>query len=287
LKEGLRGLEKDLGVFVAGGKGRVSRKTPQEIQQAANLASIEPSKLIYASRMAAKVDSTALQNGFQLYHHCFIFTSSNWIVVQQGMNEVTRFARRYHWEGEKVKEFVCEPHSAICCDERREGLNMVARESEKTRKASTLISQEKPPAVIKELKKIQTLKLSPVHEPLVRDIRPTYLEKILYKTSEQKPKNFEELLGIRGVGPKTIRALALVSDLVYKSRPSFRDPATYAFAHGGKDGYPYPVDRQEYDRTIEILRKATKEAKIGREEKLKALRRLESSPFFSVLFLQD
>ena len=192
------------------------------------------------------------------------------------MNEMTRFARRYHWQGEKVKDFVCQPHSAICCDERREGLNMVARESEKARVTSTLISQEKPPAVIKEIKRIQTLKLSSVHEPLVRDIRPTSLEKILYKTYEEKPQNFEELLGMRGVGPKTIRALALISDLLYKLRPSFKDPATYAFAHGGKDGYPYPVNREEYDRTIEILRKTTGEAKIGRGEKLKALRRLAS-----------
>jgi hypothetical protein len=275
LKEGVKGLEKELGIFVAGGKGRTSRRTPLEIEEFGELISADSHRLIYASRMAAKIDSAGLQDGFQLYHHSFIFTrTGSWVVIQQGMNEITRFARRYHWQGAKIKSFVCEPHAAICCDERRKGLNMVARESEEARATSAFLSQEPPGYLIKELTKIQRLKLSPMHRPLATDIRPKALEKILNKTYERKPNNFEELLALRGVGPKTIRALALVSDLVYGTRLSFRDPATYSFAHGGKDGYPYPVDREGYDKTIWVLKQAIAEAKIGRSEKLKALKRL-------------
>lgn len=275
LKEGVKGLEKELGIFVAGGKGRTSRRTPLEIEERGHLIPADSHRLIYASRMAAKIDSAGLQDGFQLYHHSFIFTKTGfWVVIQQGMNEITRFARRYHWQGDKVKSFVCEPHTAICCDERKKGLNMVARESEEARTTVASLSREKPDHLIKELTKIQTLKLSPLHFPLAADIRPKALEKILNKTYENKPNNFEQLLALKGVGPKTIRALALVSDLVYGARISFRDPATYSFAHGGKDGFPYPVDRKDYDKTIWVLRQAVAEAKIGRSEKLKALKRL-------------
>lgn len=275
LKEGVKGLEKELGIFVTGGKGRTSRRTPLEIEGFGHLISTDSHRLIYASRMAAKIDSAGLQDGFQLYHHSFIFTKTGfWVVIQQGMNEITRFARRYHWQGDKIKSFVCEPHAAICCDERRKGLNMVARESEDARATVAFLSQEHPEHLIKELTQIQRLKLSPSHHPLALDLRPKALEKILNRTYERRPRNFEELLALKGVGPKTIRALALVSDLVYGARPSFRDPATYSFAHGGKDGYPYPVDREGYDKTIWVLKQAIAEAKIGRSEKLRAVKRL-------------
>lgn len=275
LKEAVKGQEKELGFFVAGGKGAVSRRTPQEILSSAEHLSVNPSPLIYASRMAAKVDTAAVQDGFQLYHHCFFFTpQGNWAVVQQGMNEILGYARRYHWIGEKVENFVDEPHSAICCDLRVKGLNMVARESEKTRSISTLLAKEKPPLLIREIEGIRELKLPFAHSFSINQVRPKNLEKRLWLIYERSPQSFEELIGIPGVGAKTVRALVLLADLLYHTRPSFRDPATYSFAHGGKDGYPYPVEREVYDQTISFLNRAVSQAKIGRTEKLKALRRL-------------
>ncbi|MBM4128875.1 MAG: DUF763 domain-containing protein, partial [Nitrospira sp.] len=154
LKEGIKGTERELGIFIAGGKGRVSRKTPEEIIKYSELYSFEPSPLVYSSRMSAKIDNTALQDGYHLYHHTFLFTSSgNWAVVQQGMNPLDRTARRYHWLGEDVKDFVVEPHKAICCDKRQLTLNMVALESEDARKISAALSKDKPEKVIKEMKR--------------------------------------------------------------------------------------------------------------------------------------
>lgn len=275
LKEGLRGLERELGLFVAGGKGRTSRRTPGEIEEVGDLLAIDAQNLVYASKMAAKVDSAALQDGYQIYHHCFIFTTKgSWNVVQQGMNETNRYARRYHWLSDDLKSFVCEPHSAICCDQRGVTLNMVAEESDPARSVTTELSKEKPEKLISEIKRLQNLHLPHRHEVLVQDLNPERLKRILLKTYERQPQNFEQLLGMEGVGPKTIRSLSLISELIYGVKPSFRDPARYSFAHGGKDGYPYPVDRENYDRSIEILRKAISTAKIGNREKLDALKRL-------------
>ena len=275
IKEAVKGLEKELGVFVAGGKGKVSLNTPLEITQKTEKISTNPEPLIYASRMAAKVDTAGLQDGFQLYHHCFIFTSSGkWAIVQQGMNELTGYARRYHWIGEKVKSFVCEPHLAICSEWKGQGLNMVAKESEKARKVCTELSREKPSGIIKDLKRIQKLKMPTSHSFSLEKTKPEKLEKTLHILYEKNPKNFEEVLETKGVGVKTIRALALVSDLIYGAKPSFKDPATYSFAHGGKDGHPYPVDKKTYTETILTLHKALREAKIGRSEKIKAIKRL-------------
>ena len=277
LKEGIRGLEHELGLFVAGGKGSTSRRTPMEIEDRGHLLVVPPAPLIYASRMAAKVDNTALQDGYQIYHHTFIFDrEGRWCVVQQGMNPATRYARRYHWLSERVEDFVCEPHAAICCDERGEPLNMVAAESEEARKVSTLLSQEKPWRLVGELKKLKNLELPARHQLLLRDIHPDKLAGIFLKTYEQQPEDFEKLLGMRGVGPKTIRALSLLSELVYGAKVSFRDPVRYSFAHGGKDGHPYPVDRATYDRSIAAMERAIRQAKLGRREKLEAFRRLSS-----------
>ena len=277
VKEGLKGLEKDLGIFVAGGKGGTSRKTPSEIEEFGNKYPVKAdvSKLIYASKMSAKVDNTALQDGYQLYHHNFIFTSNGlWAVVQQGMNTENRWARRYHWLSSSFKDFVCEPHTAICCDHKSITFNMVAKESEKARAVSTELAKEKPVKIIQEIKKFEILTLPAKHQIFLRDLRIESLSKVLLKTYERQPENFENLLGIYGVGPKTIRALSLISDLIYGARVSFKDPVKYSFAHGGKDGYPYPVDRKNYDTSISILRKAISEAKLGNSEKMDALRRL-------------
>jgi hypothetical protein len=276
LKEGIKGLEKDLGFFVAGGKGRTSRKTPAELEIWGDKLSLDPAPLVYASRMSAKVDSAAIQDGYQLYHHNFLFTiGGSWTVIQQGMNENTRYARRYHWLGEAVTDFVDEPHSAILSEARGNTLNLVARESDNARDTITgIVTQEKPEEILAELKKIKTLSLPEHHYLGTEDLHPDSLKKIILSTYERQPEDFERLLGLPGVGAKTLRALSLISELVHGVAPSYRDPARYSFAHGGKDGIPYPVDRETYDRSIELLRKAISGAKLEIREKNEALGRL-------------
>ncbi len=276
LKESVKGLERDLGFFVAGGKGRTSRRTPSELESWGDLLSLDPKPLVYASRMSAKVDSAAVQDGYQLYHHTFLFTQTgSWAVVQQGMNEATRYARRYHWLGEAVSSFVNEPHSAILSEARGQALNLVASESDPTRTTITSIAtEEKPEHVLADLKRLKTLNLPSRHYLSTSDLHPDSISKILVSTYDRQPQDFEELLGLKGVGAKTIRALSLISELVYGVAPSYHDPARYSFAHGGKDGIPYPVDRKTYDQSIELLRKAINKTKSGIREKNEPLNRL-------------
>ncbi len=263
-------------MFIAGGKGRASRQTPLEIERWGNSVSVNPAPLVYASRMSAKVDSSAIQDGYQLYHHAFLFTlSGSWIVIQQGMNEATRYARRYHWLGEKVTDFVNEPHSAILSETRGQALNLIASESASARTTITgIATNEKPQSVLAELKRLKTLDLPSHHYLSTGDLHPDSLSKILLSTYDRQPNDFEQLLGLQGVGPKTIRALSLISELVYGVAPSYQDPARYSFAHGGKDGYPYPVDRKTYDQSIELLSKAINKTKLGLREKKEAMNRL-------------
>jgi len=276
LKEGLKGLERDLGLFVAGGKGRTSRQTPAEIEHWGDIISLDPQPLVYASRMSAKVDSAAVQDGYQLYHHAFLFTrSGSWTVIQQGMNESNRYARRYHWLGENVADFVNEPHSAILSQTTGTTLNLTASESDPARTTiAGIASMEKPEKNLAELKKIKTLDLPARHELISADLHPESLSRILLSTYERQPQDFKQLLGLPGVGAKTIRALSLISELVYGIPPSYRDPARYSFAHGGKDGIPYPVDRKTYDQSIELLSRAIRQAKLGVKEQDVALNRL-------------
>jgi hypothetical protein len=276
LKEGIRGLERDLGFFAAGGKGRTSRKTPSELETWGERLSINPAPLVYASRMSAKVDSTAVQDGYQLYHHSFFFTRrGSWAVVQQGMNDAVRYARRYHWLGESITDYVNEPHSAILSERRGRALNLVAGESSQARDTiADIATREKPENILAELKKIKTLSLPAHHYLSTEDLHPDSLKRIILSTYERQPEDFERLLGLPGVGAKTIRALSLISELVHGVPPSYQDPARYSFAHGGKDGIPYPVDRKTYDQSIELLRKAIGRAKLGIKDKNEAMGRL-------------
>ncbi len=304
LKEALRGEEKNLGIFICGGKGKTSRKTPEQIQnwgQNLNLPSKSVSNLVYNSKMAAKVDSSLVQDGFQIYHHSFLFSKSGaWAVIQQGMNLNNQTARRYHWFSENVKDLVCEPHSGISSQLKVPTLNLIAKKSADTRRMSTELIQNGYATLMKdiellryhssELHKMAQLKIKNNnltllhvenkefvwHPVAIEDFsKSRYLEKILAKICDKKPENYENLLSQEGVGPKTIRALSLVSEVVYGAKPSYEDPARYSFAHGGKDATPYPVDRKTYDQTIETIKKVVAKTKIDLFEKQRILKRLE------------
>ena len=280
LKEGIRGREHELGLYIGGGKGGTSRKTPDEIRAFSEKAGTDAERLVYASRMSAKVDSSALQDGFQVYHHSFLFTShGKWAVVQQGMNVESGWARRYHWLGDDTQNFVCEPHKAVCSDGKTKVLNLIAREAEASRDATAEVSRLAPEKLMRELHLAcadePLLNLPRRHTILHEDIHPSRMKHTLIKTYERQPEDFESLLGVPGVGAKTIRALSLVGQLMYGAEPSYRDPARFSFAHGGKDGIPFPVDRKTYDTTAAIMEKAVSEARVGASEKTNALRRME------------
>ena len=221
------------------------------------------------------MDSSAVQDGYQIYHHAFFFTDAGrWCVVQQGMNESNGMARRYHWLGDEKTNFVNEPHSAVCCDHRGKVLNFVARESKISRERVTQLAAQPEKEVENVLLRRPELLMPRRHWVRSEDINPKYLHRILLKTYEQAPSDFESLLGIQGVGAKTLRALALTAELIYGTKTSVRDPARFSFAHGGKDGTPFPVDRENYDKTIEVLHSALNRAKVDRSEKRDALKRL-------------
>lgn len=309
LKEAIRGQEKELGIFIAGGKGKTSRKTPDEITNwgyKLGLPAPTANSLVYGSKMAAKVDSALIQDGFQIYHHSFFFSRGGaWTVVQQGMNTINQTARRYHWHSENIKGFVCEPHSGIASQiKAKKPLNLTAEKSEKTREVSTELVRAGYRSLIKdieilrrhssELHKTLALKIdSPAgeknlvkllkleniefeHHPVESEdfSKSRYLEKIFWQVCDQRPENYEKLLAIKGVGPKTMRALALVSEVIYGARPSYEDPARYSFAHGGKDATPYPVDQKIYDQTIAIMKNAVQKTKLPFLEKRKIIERL-------------
>jgi len=272
------------GLMVAGGKGKASKRAPEEIMGAPfSFTDAERGRLAYASRMAAKVDNNLVQDGFQLYHHSFFLSEKGeWAVIQQGMNGEN--ARRYHWLSDKVASFVDEPHAAICCDQRVERvLNLTAKESREARKASVDLVNDNPEHLRKYLCGQTTLAsysgegialvMPKHHEVRGIDISPQGW-KALINAYELQPKTYEELVALRGIGAKTLRALALLSDLLYGAEASWEDPVKYSYAHGGKDGFPYPVDKQTYDESIEFLGEAVKAAKLDDKERYWALKRL-------------
>jgi hypothetical protein len=272
LKDGLRGIG-DLGLTVAGGKGRASRRTPDEIEAACEANGLPAEPLVRASRLSAKVDSSAVQDGFQVYHHTFLFTDDGaWAVVQQGMNGGTGTARRYHWH--TPSRFDSDPHAAVAGPREPDVLNLVAGEGEGNRNVSAALAREGPGPVVRELEQMRELAMPHRHEVRIADLNPERLQRVLVAAYEAQPDDYTSLLAVPGVGAKGLRALALVAELTYGQPASVRDPVSYAFAHGGKDGTPFPVDRATYDATIESLRNALSEARAGRTEKIAALKRL-------------
>lgn len=279
IKEGLSPLSSQTGIFFTGGKGKTAVNTPREIKLIAEKKPLKtnPENLIYASKMAAKVDNAAVQDGYQIYHHFFVFTEDGqWAVIQQGMNEEAKQARRYHWLSLSLKNFTEEPHTAICCNHKDKALNLVSKKNSSLRTASTEIARIKPEKTLTELKLIEK-DLIRLKLPFCHYIPNTgYLNKSLQAVYEKNPASFEELLAIPGAGPGTIRALCLVAEVTYGVKASFEDPVRYAFAHGGKDGFPFPVNEKDLENSYQTLKRALKKAKAGQHESLQALRRLAS-----------
>ncbi|MFA5042176.1 MAG: DUF763 domain-containing protein [Candidatus Paceibacterota bacterium] len=307
LKEAMKGQEKELGVFICGGKGKTSRKTPEEILNWGNRLSFPEqttNSLISNSKITAKVDNSLIQDGYQIYHHSFLFSKNgSWAVIQQGMNLKNQTARRYHWYSDSLnfhspsgsKEIDCEPHSGIISEKINSSLNtlnLTSRESQNNKK----VSLELVNAGFKNLMKDITILASRSSQlsrmvkfkidsgqltllalenkefsfhPVVLEnfFRHPYLKKIMYRLTEEKPKNYKNLIATSGVGPKTIRALALIAEVIYGAKPSYQDPARYSFAHGGKDATPYPVDRKTYDKSIALLQLAAKKSRLSLKEK--------------------
>ena len=288
LKEALK--KQNLGIFIAGGKGKTSRKTPEEIEKFSentNLSTSRIERLKYSSKMSAKVDSAVLQDGYQLYHHCFFFTEKGkWAVIQQGMNNINNYARRYHWLSDFVESFVDAPQNAVCCDVKEDKvLDMSAKESANARKTSVDIIKDNPEHLEKYFTPSVQRTLFNFNRHAIDFIMPPHHEisdmaninlKTLQKAFEIQPKNYEELIAIKGVGPKTVRSLALISSLIYGDKVSWEDPVKYSFAHGGKDGIPYPVDRQLMNSSTETLRNAIRQSKLGQKDKLNALKKLSN-----------
>ena len=295
LKRGLAPLSDELGVHVCGGRGKHSRQTPQELVAIGDRVGFDGSALANASRLVAKVDSAAVQDGFDLYLHGFVVTNDGrWVVIQQGMNGDRKQARRYHWLSEGLKSFVEEPHAAIEGIEQGEIVNLTDRRAEPSRRGQLdLLQSLGPDGIARELSVLEgqvsepaapivpeQLLLPHLVMPAHHEIRPSdvlspRLHASLAAAANRGPADFAELLLVPGVGARTVRALAMVAEVVHGAPYRFTDPARFSFAHGGKDRHPFPVPLLVYDQTIQVLKSAVQNAKLGREEELAALKRLD------------
>ncbi|MGZ3836940.1 MAG: DUF763 domain-containing protein [Flavisolibacter sp.] len=272
LKNALNPISRDLGIYICGGKGKSSREAPRELLLVGDKTGLDGRELVRCSKLSAKVDNTAVQDGFQLYQHHFIVSSKgDWTVVQQGMREGDAMARRYHWHSAGIKSFVEEPHTGICGRNQGEILNLTAMEAGGTRDHMLGITREKPEWMMQE---IQHLVLPLHHDVRTKDVDLKRLGTVLWLAHENRPGDFEGLLLLEGVGPRTIQSLALVSEVIHGTPSRFRDPARFSFAHGGKDGHPFPVPTRTYDEVISTLQKAVDRAKLGQTDKTAALRKL-------------
>ena len=319
LKRGLNRRAKELGIVVCGGRGKYSRRTPEELQILADMTGMDGNKLINCSKLAAKVDGTALQDGFQLYQHNFILSDQgDWTVVQQGMNVSEKKARRYHWSSEKLRSFVENPHTGVTGENQGQILNLTDINASSTRSKILSLTQENPDRIIREVKKMggseslqlelfddaeknknppsnqnnisnewqktqilikndRNLVMPSHHEIRTEDVDLKRLGAVLATAYESENTDFESLLLTPGLGPRTLQSLTLVSEVIYGTPSRFTDPARFSFAHGGKDGHPFPVTTKIYDESIRILGESIEESKMGYSEKSECLYRLEKT----------
>jgi hypothetical protein len=287
LKRGLKPLQGELGIYVCGGRGEHSRKTPDELTGWSEQLGLDGEDLARASRLVAKVDSAAVQDGFDLYlHGFFVAADGKWTVVQQGMNGDKRQARRYHWHSEALKSFVDAPHSAIDGPSQGEIVNLTDHRAEPSRSAQLdLLAELGPDRIVGEFERMNTappaqgvlphLVMPAHHDVSPKDVFARRLHGTLAAAAERGPADFPELLLTPGVGARTVRSLAMVAEVVHGAPYRFTDPARFSLAHGGKDRHPYPVPIKVYDETIRVLKSAVGHAKLGRDETLAALKRLD------------
>jgi hypothetical protein len=272
LKAGLNPHYKELGIYICGGKGKKSRETPDELLRFGERTGLNGAELVRCSKLSAKVDNTAVQDGFQLYTHSFIVSADGlWTVVQQGMRNGSSTARRYHWHSSSMKSFVEEPHAGVCGVNQGQILNLVAKEAKASQQAMLSMTTESPDRMIAEAKK---LVMPNHHDVRSKDIDLKRLGAMLWLTHDKRPSDFSELLLLEGMGPRTLQSLALVSEIIYGTPSRFTDPARFSFANGGKDGHPFPVPVNVYDETIKVLSRAVQQAKIGQSDKLQAIGKL-------------
>jgi hypothetical protein len=272
LKRAINPHSKQLGIYICGGKGKFSKETPAELLRLSNNTGLNGNELVRCSRLSAKVDNTAIQDGFQLYTHNFIVSDSGqWTVVQQGMRTGDKTARRYHWHSNDLRSFVEEPHTGICGENQGTILNLTDTGACATRNDMVTITSEDPGKMIREF---QQLIMPAHHEVHAVDVNLKRLGAALWLAHEEHPQNFEELLLLQGVGPRTIQSLALVSEVIHGHPSRFNDPARFSFAHGGKDGHPFPVPTKVYDETISTLQTAVYKAKLGETDKAVAIKKL-------------
>lgn len=272
LKKAINPRSEELGIYIAGGKGKHSRETPNELLKIGERTGLDAANLVRNSKLTAKVDNTAVQDGFQIYLHNFIVTDTgNWTVVQQGMSDASGLARRYHWHSEGLQSFVEEPHAAIHGANQGLILNLTAKDAAPTRSTVLEIAQENPDRMLAEIRK---LVMPNRHELKAEDIDLKRLGAILWLSQEKQPKDFEELILLQGLGPRTLQSLALVSEVIYGTPSRFKDPARFAFAHGGKDGHPFPVPINTYDETLDVMKSAIDRARLGQNDKKEAFKKL-------------
>jgi len=278
IKKALEPLSREVQIFVCGGKGKFALHTPQEIAKWGEVAGLsqEVTHLQTLSRLVARVDNNALQDGFNLYFHLFIFSSEGeWVVIQQGMDEETQYARRYQWFSNNVKDFFSDPHQGIVSPiEKKEVLNLVAKESKPTREHLINILKEPLEKVLREVTPLFHHSYPQRHFLLTKDLSLDSLKKVWEKTYDNPPEDFKDLILRSGIGAKALRALTLTTELIYDVQASRRDPVHFAYAHGGKDGYPYKLDPRIYEATIQELESLLQRSKISPGEKDNSLKRL-------------
>jgi uncharacterized protein len=288
LKRGLAPLQDELGIYVCGGRGSNSRRTPDELTALGERTGVDGAALTRASRLVAKVDSAAVQDGFELYLHGFFVTEDGkWTVVQQGMNGDKRQARRYHWHSENLRSFVDEPHSAIDGPTQGEIINLTDHRAERSRSAQLdLLGALGPDGIAREYAALSKqpdaqpelphLIMPAHHDVRAGDVFTRRLHGTLAAAAECGPRDFPELLLTPGVGARTVQSLAMVAEVVHGAPYRFKDPARFSLAHGGKDRHPYPVPIKVYDETIRVLKSAVQQASLGRDEEMQALKRLDN-----------
>jgi hypothetical protein len=274
LKKGLNPRAGELGIYVCGGRGRQSLKTPDELRLIADQVGMNGDALVRTSRLTARVDNNAVADGFQIYLHSFVVTAdAEWAIVQQGMNPASRLARRYHWHSPNVKNFTSDPHAAIVGASEGIIQNLVDARAQPARDALLAIASDDPARTVDTVRRLE---MPARHDVRASDVHARRLGAVLALAHERELRDFAELLLVEQLGPRTLQSLALVAEVVHGTPTRFEDPARFSFAHGGKDGHPFPVPLKVYDESLGVLRRALDRAKVGDTEKIDGFKRLDA-----------